>query len=209
MTPIQCKLFYHKSSWVGSQTCKFLCGVLENRYLVNFVVDQWYISCCWDHLWIISAGNTFLSVDWSLTGHLNRYLKFFYCYIECFFCCPVQVPILLFIFSQCCPKGKIYCICISRGRDRSASDWTEARNWPSRTCWRDIFWYVWQIWASQWTIFGQLLYFNCEFTLSYIFMYAYYVDRLTITYLQFIDRVMMLLLTLSQLYWTSSTCIHW
>lgn len=73
-----------------------------------------------------------------------------------------QVSFLLLLLSQCCSKGKIYCICINRGRDWSSWDWAKARNWPFRACWRDIFWYLWQISASQWTLFGQLLHINRE-----------------------------------------------
>jgi len=124
-------------------------------------------------------------------------------------CYPGQVPILLLIYSQCCSKGEIYCIRIIRGRDRSASNWTKTWNWSSRTCWWDIFWHLWQIWTGQWTDFGQLLYINGELlSLENICAVCCWY-RLTVTHLKLVYRVMMLLLTLSRLWMTFSTCIHW
>ena len=82
--------------------------------------------------------------------------KFLWCF------CIEQVPFLLFLYPQCCSKGKIHCICINRGRDWSSWIWIETWNWPPRSCWWDILRYLWQIWTSQWTFFGQLLYFDSE-----------------------------------------------
>lgn len=73
-----------------------------------------------------------------------------------------QVSFLFLLLSQCCSEGKIYCVCVNGGRNWSSWEWAKARNWPFRACWRYIFWYLWQIWASQWTLFGQLLHINCE-----------------------------------------------
>lgn len=156
-------------------------------------------------IWYLKLGKIsimFLACD--VQSIINRVFLF---KLNALFCSPGQVPILLFVYSQCCSKGKIYCICINWGRDRSAGNWTETWNWPSRTCWWDIFWYLWQIWTGQWTHFGQLLCINSEFTLVLIFVL--HVDRLTIPYLKLFDRVMMLLLTLSRPWMTFSTCIHW
>ena len=79
------------------------------------------------------------------------------------------ILLLLSRYLFCCsyshnvaPKGKFIAFVSTEAETDHPGTELKGRNWPSRACWWDILWYLWQIRTSQWTNLGQLLYINCK-----------------------------------------------